>query len=1144
MPAEMGRAGRESGKHFTSGFKELVKGILAIEGVRKIFDFGKESIRGAREQEKAARLTTAAIKSTGGAAKVTGAHITELTKHLSEKVGVDGDAIRSAENLILTFTGIRNEAGKGNKIFDRTSQAVLDMTAALNKGEITSGGLKQSSIQLGKALNDPVKGITALRRVGVSFNASQIETIKGMVASGKTLDAQKLILAEINKEFGGAAEASTNAGQKMAVAWEEFSKQVGTILLPAVNAFDNFMIEHIIPTLSAAADWVGKRLPGALKTFQGIMGPVTHDLGALFDAIFRGRDTDTGDAFFPIIGGALKVRAAVIEIYKLARKGIDDFIGWVGPKMTILAAALTTGTTVGSDQGGVLAWLTRGLADVRAKAMPILNWITGNLVPLLSDLPNTLRTLWNAVSAGTTVGSDQGVLQPRTEALATVRDFVLNDVAPALVTLGQVIFTQLLPAWISWQRNTASQLMPILRQLGAFFLTSVLPALKAVATFIITEVVPRFLEIVGVAKTLIAVVGPIVAQLVATILGKFNEMKPQIMSIWGSVKEIITGVMFIIKAVISDVTRVIQLIWGKWGNQIKAIVGTVFGLIINIIKAALKIVAGIIKFVVALIKGDWRGAWNAIKQIFSGVWDAIKAILSAAWGIIKAKFGAQMAEIKNKWVSWWGNIKSEAKTAMDWVHSKITTVLDKIKSGFASAKTNIKKVWDGIKSVVQAPIDWIRVHVYNKPLVPVWNRIADLVKGPHLQAYASGGVHGVRPGYTPGRDNQLIAVGGGEAIMRPEWTRAVGKDWIDGANRAARTKGARGARDFISGVPAFAGGGIVDWITSKISAGATAIKNLAGTVKGWVLGGLRAAAAKILDPLKSVITSAMPKSGVGNVIGGLGLKAINLILDKIKSSETTAVAKAAATGGPGAPGGPVGGKGYAAALGWARQHKGHPYQFGTLFDCSGFMSALHSIILGQSPHRRYTTTAFHGPHAAGFTRNKRSPFMVGVRPLAGRLGHMAGTLNGVNVESSGGVGVRVGGRARGAGNGMFSWHGGLAKGGVVGDLPFDLLDSRGERYNPELAKLLARGVDLSGLRGLAGGGFVKGGRGGVKTWLGEGRFDELVTPLPKGWKAAMSTPAKDRPITILIDIGDRITERIEGVLDDRDEFHASLGRAR
>jgi hypothetical protein len=129
--------------------------------------------------------------------------------------------------------------------------------------------------------------------------------------------------------------------------------------------------------------------------------------------------------------------------------------------------------------------------------------------------------------------------------------------------------------------------------------------------------------------------------------------------------------------------------------------------------------------------------------------------------------------------------------------------------------------------------------------------------------------------------------------------------------------------------------------------------------------------------------------------------------------------------------GQVKGGGYAKALAYARAHQGHPYVYGTIWDCSGFMSALHSIILGQAPHRRYSTPAFHGSHAQGFTRGKHSAFMVGVNPNPGKSGHMAGTLNKVNVESAGGVGVRVGRSARGWNNGMFSWRGGLETGGMA-----------------------------------------------------------------------------------------------------------------
>ena len=118
---------------------------------------------------------------------------------LERKTGVDGDQIQSGENMLLTFTNVRNEVGKGNDIFNQATSTVLDMSVAL--GQDT----KSSAIQLGKALNDPVKGVTALQRVGVTFTAQQKDQIKTLVDSGNTLDAQKIILRELDKEFGGSA---------------------------------------------------------------------------------------------------------------------------------------------------------------------------------------------------------------------------------------------------------------------------------------------------------------------------------------------------------------------------------------------------------------------------------------------------------------------------------------------------------------------------------------------------------------------------------------------------------------------------------------------------------------------------------------------------------------------------------------------------------------------------------------------------------------------------------------------------------------------------------------------------------------------------------------------------------------------------
>jgi SLT domain-containing protein len=87
------------------------------------------------------------------------------------------------------------------------------------------------------------------------------------------------------------------------------------------------------------------------------------------------------------------------------------------------------------------------------------------------------------------------------------------------------------------------------------------------------------------------------------------------------------------------------------------------------------------------------------------------------------------------------------------------------------------------------------------------------------------------------------------------------------------------------------------------------------------------------------------------------------------------------------------------------------------YDCSGFMSAIQNVIMGKNPYSRQWATGAFPPGAKGYKRNLKSPFEVGITNKG--VGHTAGTLNGVNVESRGGRGVIVGKGARGAGDGYF-----------------------------------------------------------------------------------------------------------------------------
>lgn len=252
-----GKKGGSAGKLIGGGMKIAAGAVLAL-GSAAVVGFGK-FIKDAQESQRIGRLTTAVVKSTGGAAKITAAQVGDLATAISNKTGADDEAIQSGANMLLTFTNIRNEVGKGNNVFDQATQTVTDMSAAL--GQDT----KASAVQLGKALNDPIKGVTALGKVGVSFTASQKEQIKTLVKSGKTMDAQKVILKELGREFGGAAAASSDPLTRLSVIAGNLSEQLGGLLLPIVGKFADYVSDKVVPAVSKWADVIGPKLTGGFK---------------------------------------------------------------------------------------------------------------------------------------------------------------------------------------------------------------------------------------------------------------------------------------------------------------------------------------------------------------------------------------------------------------------------------------------------------------------------------------------------------------------------------------------------------------------------------------------------------------------------------------------------------------------------------------------------------------------------------------------------------------------------------------------------------------------------------------------------------------------------------------------------------------
>jgi hypothetical protein len=240
------------------------------------FEFLKGSVEDFNEADQSAAQLTASLRSTGAEAWTTKAALDAQAESLMNLSLFDDDAITSAQSILLTFRGVRGA------IYNEAIPAITDMASKLGTD------LKTATLQVGKALDNPTQGITALRRAGVSFNDVQLHMIKHLVETGQKAKAQAMILGELKTEFGGSAEAASKAGTGpftvLAHQFQNVKEEIGRLvmkvtiaLLPAlewtVNAFKNsvtWLREH--KTLLAG---VGITV-GVLTTAYGVYSLVSN----------------------------------------------------------------------------------------------------------------------------------------------------------------------------------------------------------------------------------------------------------------------------------------------------------------------------------------------------------------------------------------------------------------------------------------------------------------------------------------------------------------------------------------------------------------------------------------------------------------------------------------------------------------------------------------------------------------------------------------------------------------------------------------------------------------------------------------------------------------------------------------------------
>lgn len=358
------------------------------------------------------------------------------------------------------------------------------------------------------------------------------------------------------------------------------------------------------------------------------------------------------------------------------------------------------------------------------------------------------------------------------------------------------------------------------------------------------------------------------------------------------------------------------------------------------------------------------------------------------------------------WTSWGSGMQSRTKSTFGTISAATSTFSKQAVSKMGGARDGMGAAWGGLSPKFKPPVSYLVHSVINKGVVGSMNAIMQKlgggksIGGISVPGFATGGpIYGAG---TKTSDSIPARLSNGEFVMQAKAVDKFGTGFMNSLNQGKMPHDGAGF------TPGFKLGGSIK-IPGFASGGQVGIPS-ADTLNKIMGEGGAADVKKMTDFIMNSYVLPLIDSGSG----GSAMKEVQRAgMNHIRSNIEAFVKEN------------FGGAGSAAAgLRWAKTQYGKPYQWGgngnPSWDCSGFMSAIESVIRGESPHRRWATGSFSGSTAApGWKLGAKAPFQIGITNAG--VGHTAGTIGKENVESSGGIGVHGGvGVSRGAHDSMFN----------------------------------------------------------------------------------------------------------------------------
>jgi hypothetical protein len=336
-------------------FGGMVQFHVLAAGVRTVTNAVSGSLSAFRESEKAGKKLDAVLAATGGAAGVSGEEIRKMAGDLQLVTNFEDDATINAAALLATFTQIKGDT------FQSAIVAAQDLSAVMGQD------LNASIVQVGKALNDPVRGVTALRKVGVSFSEEQQKQIKQLQTSGDLAGAQAIILQELQNEFGGAARA-------VADPFTILSNVIGDIMEMLGGA--------LLPTLQTIAVEV-----------LGVFQRNTESIQAAFTLL--------GDIIKSVVFNYIRLMKIEFNLATVAVQNLGDIAQLVFLRVQL--AAMTLGRVVAhffmEELPAYFDWFLDNWRDIWTTAV---NFVGTAFTNMGSNIADSMTEIWDYIASGGT----------------------------------------------------------------------------------------------------------------------------------------------------------------------------------------------------------------------------------------------------------------------------------------------------------------------------------------------------------------------------------------------------------------------------------------------------------------------------------------------------------------------------------------------------------------------------------------------------------------------------------------------------------------------------------------------------------------------------------------------------------------------